>query len=140
MQPACPGDLPAICVQDCFLGTDKPPLTFPAVNMPGYTAECAYCFGELHQCTVTNCALPCVGGEPNEFSCQSCKAANCYDDFMACSGLNPTLNSQEVENPDSETQAPSLAPSATGDAAYSNGGGLSLWMVMMTTLLLGLFL
>lgn len=52
----------------------------------GVTMACAVCFGDVAQCTRSNCALRCINS--SSAGCISCRADNgCTSAFETCSGL-----------------------------------------------------
>lgn len=50
----------------------------------GVSDACAECFAQIVQCTVSNCATPCM--TPASSACASCRDAFCDTPFTSCSG------------------------------------------------------
>jgi hypothetical protein len=54
----------------------------------GLSAPCSACFGQVMQCTVTNCALRCLN--PASADCTACRDEKCTPAFTECAGVtNP---------------------------------------------------
>jgi cysteine-rich repeat protein len=71
---SCLGDAdPGACAGDC-LATET-----------GLTNGCAGCYAGAVVCWITNCLAPCAADRDSR-ACSECKAANCIDDFNACTG------------------------------------------------------
>jgi cysteine-rich repeat protein len=55
----------------------------------GLSNECAGCYAGVVVCSITNCLAPCAA-DPDSRACSECQAANCIDDFRACTGTDST--------------------------------------------------
>eukprot|EP01062_Namystynia_karyoxenos_P070793 TRINITY_DN66186_c0_g1_i1.p2 TRINITY_DN66186_c0_g1~~TRINITY_DN66186_c0_g1_i1.p2 ORF type:complete len:264 (+),score=83.30 TRINITY_DN66186_c0_g1_i1:84-875(+) len=64
------------CVTSCMESTEH------------YTPACAKCFGDLGQCTATNCLTKCMSGR-NPTCVQCLEKAGCDKAFVTCSGKTP---------------------------------------------------
>ena len=55
------------------------------VGDPGFTAECAGCFGDEMACAIDNCLAECTADDMSE--CDPCVVDNCGEAFEECSGV-----------------------------------------------------
>ncbi len=68
------GQLNATCYSGCMQ------------TRAGFSAGCSACFGEVMQCTVTNCALQCF--DASSAGCTSCRDTKCTPAFETCAGVS----------------------------------------------------
>jgi cysteine-rich repeat protein len=70
----CLGDAdPGACTGDCV------------ATETGLSNGCAGCYAGVVVCAITNCLAPCAA-DPDSRACGDCQAANCIDEFNACTG------------------------------------------------------
>ena len=102
----CLGDAdPGACAGDCV------------ATETGLSNGCAGCYGGVVVCSITNCLAPCAA-DPDSRACGDCQAANCIDDFNACTGtIGPDPGDTGTTDTDaSDTGLPDGGP-ACGDGA-----------------------
>ncbi len=70
-----------------IIANDPAPIRQCIKDATGLSEGCLDCFTPLMFCTISNCALQCMGGKTPE--CTTCLEGSCYPDFVECSGVNP---------------------------------------------------
>ena len=118
----CLGDAdPGACAGDCV------------ATETGLSNGCAGCYAGVVVCSITNCLAPCAA-DPDSRACGDCQAANCIDDFRACTGTDST-GSGTTDTDASDTGLPDGGPGcgngtrdsgeACDDGNRSDGDGCS---------------
>ena len=72
------------CITMCFNPTTCAPCLEGAT---GLSTECSTCFVEITTCTINNCVGQCLDSASD--ACAQCRADNCNDAFVECSGVEP---------------------------------------------------
>ena len=107
----CLGDAdPGACAGDCV------------ATETGLSNGCAGCYAGVVVCSITNCLAPCAA-DPDSRACGDCQAANCIDDFRACTGSDSTgsgttdTDASDTGTTDTDTSG---SGSGTGPACGDN--------------------
>lgn len=91
------------CTGQCFGNPENcRSCTSDALSSAPFSKVCSKCMADSVQCQTENCAQECScktsGSCLDDSACDYCYKANCMDEFVFCSGLNPATSC--VPNPD----------------------------------------
>ena len=87
----------------------------------GLSNGCAGCYAGVVVCSITNCLAPCAA-DPNSRACGDCQAANCNDDFNACTGtIDPVPGDTGTTDTDAGDMGLPDAGPGCGNGTFDSG-------------------